>query len=251
MRATRCWTQVKLVYDYAIASCWAHGLETTDTWQQKGRRGGKLLLFVSSAPGTIHYSVSDPHAACVSSCLDNSFFPKVCCWEYEHHAWLHDHAPNSNGIGCFWRKLCKTFDADSSITAFFIFEVFLGESAVSKRWLQFSDSDMTMSSKSRIPSLGVQVYSGDLLGLSAPWPELEDSRTINFWIIGWRITSEVQELWATQFWRLVYLSHSHLFLNQILTCGLTQDSSDFKTRCTIIVFIMWNIATLASGQRCF
>ncbi len=105
-----------------------------------------------------------------------------------------------------------------------------------------------MSSKSRIPSLGVQVYSGDLLGLSVPWPELEDARRVNFWIIdtwgakivsNWMLTEVGMMLWY------VFSSES-IFFNQILTCGCTQDSSDFKIRFAIIVFVMWNIATLDS-----
>ena len=61
----------------------------------------------------LHLGLFD--AAGVSSCLANSFFPKGCCWSYKHHAWLHDHAPNSSCIGCFWRKLyaniwCRLFN---------------------------------------------------------------------------------------------------------------------------------------------
>lgn len=76
------------------------------------------------------------------------------------------------------------------------------------------------------------------------WTGLQNDQLLNNWMKdhkwGARIVSN------SILTEIGVIVTSHFFLNQVLTCGLTQDSSDFKTRCTIIVFIMWNIATLAS-----
>ena len=234
----------------AIASCWAHGLETTDTWQQKGRRGGKLLLFVSSAPGTIHYSVSDPlHAAGVSSCLANSFFPRFAA---ENTNIMHDSMtmpPTVTALDVFGGNYVKHLMQTLQSQHFSFSRFFLGNlpypSGVCNFQTQTWHVKQVKDPKSWCSSLFWRSFGFDC---PLAWTgRLQNDQLLNNWMKdhkwGARIVSNSILI------EIGVIVTSHLFWNQILTCGLTQDFLWFQDQ--MYHYSVYNVKYSYAGQRCF